>query len=173
MQFQMTTQLTVEVPAEQAWHVLAHRFDQIGQWTSLIPLSQPVSDTAAPDEAPVGGRVCSPALAGFRAIRETFTSYDEAGMRFSYAATEGLPWLITRAENHYAVRPLAANRALVESRAEVALRPFPGMLVAPLVRLQLQRAAGRVFEELKYYLEHGQPHPRKLRASGGETQRAT
>jgi hypothetical protein len=172
VRLQITSQTTVDVPAAQAWHLLAHQFDQIGQWTSLIPQSRPVSDIPAPAGAPVGGRVCSPAVAGFRAVQETFTSYDEAGMRFSYAATAGLPWLITRAENHWSVRPLSPDRSLVEARAEVALRPFPGLLVGPLLRLQLRRAAERVFEELKYYLEHGQPHPRKLRASRNTARRA-
>lgn len=162
MQFQISSQTTVDVPAAQAWHVLAHQFDQIGQWTSLIPQSQPVSDIPPPDGALVGGRVCSPAVAGFRAVQERFTSYDEAGMRFSYAATAGLPWVITRAENNWSVRALTPNRSLVETRAEVALRPFLGLLLRPLLRLQLQRVADRVAEELKYYLEHGEPHPRKL-----------
>jgi hypothetical protein len=172
VQFQITSQAAVDAPATQVWHVLAHQFDQIGQWASLIPQSQPVSDIPAPDGALVGGRVCSPAVAGFRAVQERFTSYDEAGMRFSYAATDGLPWVITRAENHWSVQPLTASRTLVEARAEVALRPLPGIFLRPLLRLQLQRVADRVAEELKYYLEHGEPHPRKRRASGDAAKRA-
>jgi hypothetical protein len=172
VRFQITSQTTIDVPATQAWHVLAHQFDQIGQWTSLIPQSQPVSDIPAPDGALVGGRMCSPAIAGFRAVQERFTSYDEAGMRFSYAATDGLPWVITRAENDWSVQPLTASRTLVEARAEVALRPFPGIFLRPLLRLQLQRVADRVAEELKYYLEHGEPHPRKRRASRDAAKRA-
>ncbi|HMQ32484.1 MAG TPA: SRPBCC family protein [Chloroflexaceae bacterium] len=140
MRLQITSQTTIDVPAVQAWHVLAHQFDQLGQWTSLIPQSQPVSDIPVPDGALVGGRVCSPAVAGFRAVQERFTNYDEAGMRFSYAATVGLPWLITRAENHWSVRPLSPNRSLVEARAELALRRHTVLTVTQLDQLAIPQA---------------------------------
>jgi hypothetical protein len=86
VRLQITSQTTAEVPAAQAWHLLAQQFDQIGQWTSQIPRSQAVTDTPAPDGAPVGGQICSTGVAGFAAVRELFTAYDEAAMRFGYAA---------------------------------------------------------------------------------------
>jgi hypothetical protein len=55
VRLQITSRTTIDLPAAQAWHVLAHQFDQIGQWTSLIPQSRPVSDIPAPAGAPVGG----------------------------------------------------------------------------------------------------------------------
>jgi hypothetical protein len=32
------------------------------------------------------------------------------------------------------------------------------------VKLFINRVSAQFFEELKYFVEHGQPHPRKLRA---------
>jgi hypothetical protein len=105
-----------------------------------------------------------PLYPGFAAVKETFTQYDEPTMRFAYQATEGCPWFLTRAENHWAVRSLGPDASLVQTRAELHVRLFPGLFLAPLLKLQMGRIGVRTLEELKYYVEHDQVHPRKLKA---------
>jgi hypothetical protein len=85
-------------------------------------------------------------------------------MRFVYEATEGRPWFIKRAENQWVVRSLGLSSSEVEAQAEVEVSLFPGVLLAPLMKLQLGRTGVQTFEELKYYVEHDQVHPRKLKA---------
>jgi hypothetical protein len=162
MLIEISRQVTINAPAHKVWRVVAHEFDQIGRWATLIPRSQAVTDGPAPEGAPVCGRVCGTAFAGFSDVRETFDYYDEQGMRFGYTATDGLPAFVTRAQNHWLVRALGPDTTLAEGRGEVDVRWFPGIFVLPLLQLQLRRAAAQVFEELKYYIEHDQPHPRKL-----------
>jgi len=41
---------------------------------------------------------------------------------------------------------------------------FPGLFLAPLFKLQMGRISTQSLEELKYYVERDQPHPRKLKA---------
>ena len=55
------------------------------------------------------------------------------------------------------------NQCEVAIRAEIDLAWFPGLFVAPLFKLQMNRISTQTIEELKYYLEHDQPHPRKTR----------
>lgn len=155
--------ITIEAPASKVWRVLAHEFGEIGRWASAIPQSHVVTAHASADGAEICGRVCSTAIRGFDAIHETFTYYDEAGMRFGYAASDGRPAWITSAENNWSVRALDLTTSLVEARAELNVRFFPGVVLAPLLRLQMDRAGVQLFEELKYFVEHDQPHPRKLR----------
>ncbi|MCG8351122.1 MAG: SRPBCC family protein [Chloroflexales bacterium] len=162
MQLQIIRQVITNALAQKVWHIVAHQFDTIGQWASAISHSQALTDTPAPNEAPVAGRICSTSIPGFSSVRETFIYYDEPAMRFAYAASTEKPSFIARAENHWTVRPINAEQTLVEARAELALRLFPGLFLLPLLRFQLKRATATVFEELKYYIEHNQPHPRKL-----------
>ena len=164
MQLQLKSHITINAPASNVWHVLAHEFDSIGRWASAIPQSAAVTDRPAPDGAQVCGRVCSTAVRGFGAVREQFTYYDEQSMRFGYQATDGRPTFVTHAENNWVVRALGPQTSMVEAWAELAMPLFPGVFLAPLVKLQMRRVATKLFEELKYYVEHGQPHPRKLKA---------
>jgi hypothetical protein len=108
----------------------------------------------------------------FAAVREQFTYYDEQAMRFGYAATEGRPWFITHAENHWQVRALGPNRSVVEAQAELELRLFPAVLLAPLLKLVMRRTGAQFSEELKYFIEHDQAHLRKLKAQQQQVHKA-
>jgi hypothetical protein len=156
--------ITIKASAQKVWRVLAHDFGSIGQWASAIPASQAVPDLPAPEGAQVGGRVCATAVPGFADVQEHFTYYDEASMRYGYQAAEGPPRFLKRAENHWLVCSLEPDVALVETRAELEMSFFPGWFLAPLLKLHMGRVGTRSLEELKYFVEHDQPHPRKLRA---------
>ena len=173
MHLQLKGHMTINASAEKVWRVLAHDFDTIGQWASAIPASQAVADLPAPAEAQVGGRVCSTAVAGFAAVQETFTYYDEPSMRFAYQATEGRFWFLKHAENYWMVRSLGPYTSQVETQAELDMHLFPGWFLAPLLKLQMGRVGVRSLEELKYYVEHDQPHPRKLKARQKHVQKAS
>ena len=69
------------------------------------------------------------------------------------------------------VRSLGPHTSLVETRAEIDVSLFPGLLLAPLLRLQMGRVGAQSLEELKYYVEHDQPHPRKLKARQKQVQK--
>jgi len=155
--------IVINASANKVWYVLAHDFANIGQWASAIPASKANPNLTAPEGAEVGGRVCSTSVPGFRDIGESFTSYDEQSMHFAYQATEGRPWFLKHAENHWSVRSLGPDTSQVETRAETDVSFFPGFLLAPLFKFQMGRIGTQSLEELKYYIEHDQPHPRKLK----------
>jgi hypothetical protein len=165
--------IVINAAASKVWQVLAHEFGTIGQWASSIPTSHVVPELPAPPGAEAGARVCATAVPGFGAVQETFTSYDEPAMRFAYEATQGLPWFITHAENHWMVRSLGTASCEVEARAQVEVRLFPGVFLAPLMKVQLGRTGRRLFEELKYYVEQDQPHPRKVKAQAQQGQKVS
>jgi len=171
MHLQLKSHMTINASAKKVWRVLAHDFDTIGQWASAIPRSQAIADLPAPEGAQVGGRVCATAVPGFADVQETFMYYDEPSMRFGYQATEGRPWFLKRAENHWVVRSLGPHTSLVEARAELDVSLFPALFLAPLLKLHMGRVGVRSFEELKYYVEHDQPHPRKLKTQQKHVQK--
>jgi hypothetical protein len=173
VQIQLNDHITINASAEKVWRVLAHEFGSIGQYASAILASQAVTDIPAPDGAEVAGRMCATAVPGFDAVREQFTYYDERAMRFGYQATEGRPWFIKHAENHWVVRSLGPQTSVVESRAELELSLFPGVFLAPLLKLLMGRVGAQFSEELKYFVEHDQPHPRKLKSQQKHVQKTS
>ena len=170
MRIQMKGQITINAAADKVWRVLAHNFDDIGRWATVISASKAATDMPAPEGAAVGGRVCS--APGFGEVQEKFTYYDEPARRFGYKGIEGLPSFIKAAENNWSVHALGANKCLVESRAEVDFKLIPGLLMIPIFKFQMGRTGAKLLEELKYYVEHDHPHPRKLKAQQQQLQQA-
>ena len=163
MRLPIQRDMEVSVPAAKAWHVLAHEYANIDQWSSAIPKSEAVAELAALPGAPAGGRVCSNNVPGFKAVTEAFTHFDEGNYRFGYQVVAGLPGFVRRAENNYRVIPLGHERCLIEIRGAVELKPPAGWLLAPFIWLQFQHLARQTTAELRHFLETDQPHPRKRR----------
>jgi len=157
MHMQIKGQVTINAAADKVWRILAHEFEHIGQWAGIIIDSSAITDIPTP----YGAKVLAQ---GFGEIQEVFTDYDEHAMRFTYQATKGLPSFFTHVENNWTVHALGSNQSIVESRAEIDLKFFPGLLIAPIFKLIMSRAGNKFTEELKYYIENDQPHPRKLKA---------
>ncbi len=166
MQFEINNELIIAASANDVWHVVAHRFDEIGVWATAIPESSINTEAPPPEGAEIGGRVCTTTLAGIPDVYETFTYYDEAGMKFGYEATAGLPFFVKSAENNWHVQSVGPNKSVVKTWAVVTFKKFPGLFFAPFFKWQISRIGGRTMAELKYYIEQGKPHPRKVKALG-------
>ena len=165
MHIQVKDQVTVDAPASKAWRILAQEFDRIDKWSSGIAESRGITNVSIPEGATVGGRFClSPGSGGD--ATEAFTYYDKQAMRFGYKAIGELPWpwLLKEAENNWQVSPISSEKSIVEFRAEVEVATLPGLILIPLLPLMKKFLGTRTLEELKFYVEHDQPHPRKLKA---------
>ncbi len=154
MQFQKSIQ--VDVAAGRLWEIVAHDFDRVGEWSSAVQASRANLDAAVPAGATVGGRVCS---TDFGDIAETFTDYDEAGMRFTFRAT-GLPSFITLAQNTVEVRPAGPGRAEVSLSISMETNTI-GKVMGPMFAIRLKNALDTFLTELKSYAEAGELSSRK------------
>ncbi|MDJ0752314.1 MAG: SRPBCC family protein [Ardenticatenaceae bacterium] len=161
MKLEVIGETIIEAPAAKVWRIIAHEFAHIGRWATSIPQSQEVTSDDPENQGEVTGRVCATNVPGFSDITERFTYYDEEKMRYGYEAVNGNPWFVNKAENNWSVKPLSPSISQVEFRGVVELKPFPGFLMAPFMRLQFKKVGREVSEELKYYVEQGEPHPRK------------
>lgn len=163
MRVQVNDEMIVNAPASQVWRVLAHEFDQIGQWSSGVTESRAIVDVPILEGAKVGGRVClSDGFLGGEA-QEAFTHYDEKTMRFGYKGMGELPWPFKSGGNNWSVRSLDTNKSLVAFSAEVDLHLLPGIFMLLLKPIFKKVLGTWTLEELKYYVEHDKAHPRKLK----------
>ena len=72
---------------------------------------------------------------------------------------------MTSATNRWAFTAVDASSTEVSMRANLVLNWFPGSLLAPFLKLAIGKVLKEALEELKYYVETGEPHPRKLKAN--------
>ena len=150
--------LNVNAPAEKLWEILAENYDRVGEWTSEIQASSPNPDL------PVGeGRVCS--TPGFGDVKETITSYDEGRRAFGYSADiSSMPFFVREIGNDWQVEAKGGDQSVVHMHMQARLMPVFAQVMGPFLKRQMSKSADTILEELKYYAEKGEIHPRKVKA---------
>jgi hypothetical protein len=157
-------EIYIDAPARRVWSAVGDRFMHIGEWAAPIASSCPVGRA---DPAVGTIRSCTTVAFGpFEPgmVEERLTRFDCEQMTLEYEAFDGMPNFIAAAANRWSVAQVDGGRSLVRMHATLTLRG-PARLLACVIKWQLQSAGARVAEELRHFVETGQPHPRKLIAS--------
>lgn len=159
---QIRRQITVDAPPEHVWEVLAHQFDQVSLWASSVSHSSVRTDGRPLGNAPCSGRVCETELGPFR---ESIVEYDENRSILAYEASgEKMPFFVKGLKNRWSLTKAAGSGTHVDMHMTANLAfPF-NLFMTPLMKLQMGRILTFAVEELKHYVETGEPHPRKLKA---------
>ncbi len=156
---QFTKTKTINAPTDRVWKVVAHGFDQVGDWSSAVASSSRNTDAPTPDGATVGGRVC--ATPGFGDLTEAFTSYSEDDKDFVFEV-DGMPSFITLARNHTTVRPAGADRSEVELEVTIETNAL-GKLMGPIFAIKLKSTLNTFLDELAAYVELGEVSRKKTK----------
>src|SRR5262245_2070457 len=152
----------IDAPAIAVWDLLAHEFDRIGDWATVVPKSHLLPGEPRVAGAPVAGRVCATAFGTIPEVTERITAYDEAGRTLAYEAV-GLPPFVGTASNRWSVTALDGRRCRVDLEATLQVRGVLGWVLYPAIRMQIFRAGPRFLADLKHFAETGHPSTRKLR----------
>jgi hypothetical protein len=159
----MELQAEVEIgaPASVAWVVLGERFGQIGEWATPIIASSLEGE-------PVIGAVRTCRIAGFGpvapgVIKERLIAFAPERTSLVYEAIDGMPRFVRRSVNRWSVHARDERTCAVRAHATVELSRLATVL-SPLLKRKLQHDGARVLEELRFRIEHGHPHPRKVDA---------
>ena len=147
-------QITINAPASQVWRILVEDYDKVGEWATAVP------ESFTNPEVPEGeGRICSTTLGN---TTEVITQLDEQERNFTYSVEpENPPFFLEGIDNTWTVEPKGNNQSVVSMNADVKLKTAVAPLIAPLMKWRMHKGFGTILEELKYYAETGQVHPRK------------
>jgi Polyketide cyclase / dehydrase and lipid transport len=160
---QITGQAMINASAEDVWSAVAHDFDRVALWASAVPASHEAPDAVPPAGCPVGGRTCQTTMAMFPEVEERIVAYDAVGRTLTYEPVRGMPRFVANARTICRVFAIDQRRARVSFTAIVTTRGIAGSLIAVAMRLQMGRAGARGLDDLRHYVEHGRPSPRKQR----------
>ena len=154
-------EITIDKPAVAVWKVLGEDFADVGEWASNVVSS-------SMETAPAVSAVRTAEIAATGPIKpgdakETLTRFDSAAMSLAYEGTEGMPGSIKEARNEWSVHEIDADHSLVKAHATLEIGGLMALL-APLIKVQLKSVGSKYVEELKHFVETGQPHPRKAKA---------
>jgi hypothetical protein len=171
---ELSIDLIIAAPADQVWEVIGRRFDRIGDWATAITHSTAVSHgsaagggpapptAAAVLDAPVAGRVCRTGVRLVPQVTETLIGYDDANRTLTYQAS-GMPTFVTLARNTWTVTAIDAHRSRLSLRARLDTRGLLGLLGRWAILAQTRRTSRHLTEDLRHYVQTGQPSPRKQR----------
>ena len=155
-------QTIIQSPIDKVWHVLAERFDHIGDWASGIPRSTP-AEAALDVGAPVAGRVCDSNMKSFNGVTETIVEYGEDPYFFTYRAL-GTPKWMGVASNTWHAESVDADTTLVYFEPSLTPAGLLGKIVMPLFMVLGRRMARTTLDDLKVFVETGEPSVGKQKA---------
>ena len=156
----------IEKPANEVWKVLGQDFENAHLWMALVPNTHSKDYGVKVNEAPVCGRVCefTDKPNGFYAD-ELITEYSDEKMEMTVEVTpQNAPSILPMLKNTLKLKVNVINNYSSEVvwESEPKLKPI-GNLMYPFVKMGLGKAFSEVLEELKYFVETGKPHPRKVK----------
>ena len=151
----------MKAPANDVWAVVADQFTSNDKWMAQVFETEGSKAKAGDLDA----RVCqlTPTLDGLNTYEEVI-EYDKENYRFVFT-------VIVRGGGKFPVKRNVATvtledmgtETLVRWETKPELKPV-GYLIIPLLKAGIQKSFREVLEELKYYVEEGKPHPRKVEA---------
>lgn len=156
---ELSVDFTVAASADRVWAVIGPGFARIGEWATAIPAS-----TAIDSDRDNAGRVCETGISLVPRVTEILTAYDDAARTLTYRA-EGMPSFVTLAHNTWTVTPTAEGRCRVSLRARFDTRSLLGLLGRWAILARTRRTSRHLADDLRHYVETGQPSPRKRRAA--------
>ncbi|GLR70206.1 SRPBCC family protein [Agaribacter marinus] len=159
----LRNEIPVSVSSKRAWEVMGEEFGNIGLWVASLESSHLVGDLGVGAHRVCNGLGFGPFPPSI--VKEKLVHFDPQKREFSYELTEGNPWFITHARNNWTITSVDENNSIIKAHAVVDIIWFMRPLAWVLPAL-LKKQLALFTEELSYFIESGNIHPRKQQVLG-------
>lgn len=154
----ITVETTIEQNIEAVWDVMGNQFAEAHLWSANFKASQP------------GGE---PKLEGVTyAHRATITdrgetiqeldAFEPQNYSLAYHITEGAPEVAEKASAVWYLKEAADDQTQAFFEFTLEPKSFVSEEMATKIKMGLLKSSQMLAEEMKYYVENGKPHPRKV-----------
>lgn len=154
-------ELIINAPIQKAWQVLGPEFASGSVWASSIKHSK------ARDHDSFNGSNCTERgcnVKGMGNIKEKLLIYSEADHKISYQVYEGMPKMVKYAANTWKLTDLGNGTTKLEMQIEMKTGGLMGSMMKGMMRRKMTKMSKQIAEEFQYYVENGNPHPRKIKS---------
>ena len=163
----ITKTATIEESIDKVWNVFAHDFDNAYKWMASVPKSYGKALGEKFEGAQTAGRVCeldgNPD--GIKAS-ETILAYDEENKTCTVEILlVNAPFLVPIKGNilNFSAKEEGPDRTSILWEITPIIKPA-AKIISPLIKIGVGKFMAQIIEELKYFVENGTPHPRKVKA---------
>lgn len=141
------------------WQLLGPAFPDAYKWASAVNHSEGKGK-------PFNGAACSErgCATTIGQIKEKLLSYSAEDYSLSYQLSEGLPSVVKYASNSWKLTPIGPDKTRLNIRMDIMLGGIIGIIMQPLMRIQLSNLGNNLIGDFKHYVEKGHPSPKKLLA---------
>ena len=162
-----TITITIDTAGNKIWDVFAHDFDNAYKWMASVPNSFGKDNGKKYEGSSSAGRVCdldgNPK--GMKAS-ESFLAYDEekktCTVLIKFLNTPfGFPLVQNVAD--FSISEQSETQSVVTFSVTSTLKPL-AFIIYPIIKFSFKFFVKQIVEELKFYVENGTPHPRKVKA---------
>ncbi len=158
---QIIKEITVNKNIEAAWKILGHEFAEAYKWASAVAHSEGKGSG-------VNGATCSERgcdIPSMGKTKEKIIEFSNERHLLSYDVYEGMPSTVKQAKNTWQLTPVSQGVSKLKMRMEIQLGGLMGTLMQPMIKMMMSKMGNELVEEFKFYVENGQPHPRKIKAT--------
>ncbi|MGL1886000.1 MAG: hypothetical protein OCD76_05755 [Reichenbachiella sp.] len=151
-------ELVIDKDIRAVWEVMGTQYTQVHLWSTNFK------------ESKAGGNPKLPGLDYLHRITltnrgETIQELDELdGENYSltYHISKGAPAIAKSAVGIWSLAPVEPNKTRVIIEFKLETNGLKGLMLSSIIKLKLGKSAMEIGEELKFYMENGEPHPRKV-----------
>ena len=154
-------EIVIDKSIEECWNVLGIQYTEIYKWASVVHSAEG-DGIMGLNGASCDIRGCN--VEGMGEIEEKLTDFDPQNHYLAYSITKGLPGMMKEAKNRWKLTSLDHQKTRLTMKATVVPKGLLANMMKPMIRLKFGNMTKKLAEEFKYYVEHGEPHPRKLKA---------
>lgn len=150
-------EIIINESVEKVWDLLGNQYADAYKWARGLNYSNGYGEPQF-NGASCNNRTCE--VSGFGTIEEEIRMFDPKDHILTYEVKKGLPGFINTAVNTWSLTKVGTNTR-VNMHMKMATQGFKGMIMGPLMKMQLNKLVAGAMEDLKIYLETGKPSIQK------------
>ncbi len=148
--------VVINKSVDSVWEIVGNQFGNAHIWASLLRHSEGNGKNIT--EKVCDSRTCD--IKGMGRIHEKILEFSPDNYTLSYEVSEGFPFFVKHGVNRWRLVP-EGEQTLFFMNAEIEFKGLIGMMMKPMMKMQMSSIMKKTAEDLKFYAENGTPHPRK------------
>ena len=155
--------MTINKPIHEVWKIWAEEFDKAQDWMAVVTRSFEKKEGNKTEGSPMIGRVCEfSAKANGPKVLEDILVFDEQNYRMNIKV---VPQNVSLPLKYNLLK--SSLKKVSDQQTDITLDINPvigwkGYFLYPLLKGGLSKSFNELLEELKFFVENGKPHPRKV-----------
>ena len=150
---EIVKEIVINRQIKEVWEVLGNQFTTAYKWARGLTHSEGFGKSKF-DGLECSNRTCE--VRGFGTIQEEIKNFDSKNFVLQYKVVKGFPGFITSADNTWSLERNGSN-TLLRMHMTMQTKGFKGAIIGPMMKIQLNKTVAGVIEDLKIFVETGNP----------------